>query len=158
MPREPSDSLDSTQGGERRRRLSLHPLVVHFPLALLLLASAADAVSLAGTDELELWWDMSRRAMSCGVILGLLAALSGVLEIFLRPIPPRAFVWLAMHAGTMHLALMGYLVSLLMREPGPPSTTAAVIGFVAAFLLVIGSVPGGVLMFRFGIGTRQRGR
>ncbi len=141
--------------GARRRlllRFALHPVVVHVPLALLLCASTADAIALLGGDGS--WWRLARSTMTWGVILGFPTMLTGVLELVLRRLPSRAFPWLMAHVTTIHLALSGYVVSVVMRDEGAPPPEALAIGFRAALLLLVGAACGSMLVLRFGLAAR----
>lgn len=141
--------------GERRPlllRFALHPVVVHVPLALLLCASTADAIALFGGDPS--WWRLAHGTMTWGVILGFPTSLTGLLEIVLRRLPSRAFPWLMAHATTVYLALIGYLVSVVMRDEGAPPPEALAIGFGAALLLMGGAGCGSMLVLGFGIAAR----
>ena len=133
-------------------RFARHPVVVHVPLALLFCASTADAIALFSGDGA--WWWLARATMTWGVILGFPTSLTGLLELVLRRLPSRAFPWVMAHVATVYLALIGYLVSAIMRDEGPPPPEALAIGFGAALLLLVGAGCGSILVLGFGIATR----
>jgi uncharacterized membrane protein len=140
-------------------RFARHPVLVHVPLALLFCASTADAIALFSDDGS--WWWFARATMTWGVILGFPTSLTGLLELVLRPMSSRAFPWLMAHVATVYVALIGYLLSAVMRDEGPPSPATLAIGFGAALLLLAGAGCGSMLVLGAGKAqapSRQRTR
>jgi uncharacterized membrane protein len=128
-------------------RQPLHPILAHFPVAFLLAASACDLGHLR---------ELAYAALAAGLATGLAALLAGIVEVFLRPISSQAFVWLVAHAAPMQLALVCYLISFVSRGDAAPTGAALATSYAGAALLLGGLVCGGVLVFRFRIGTRPR--
>ena len=126
-------------------RQPLHPLLAHFPIAFLLATSACDLWQLR---------EVAHVALAAGLVTGLAALLAGVAEILLRPLSSEAFRWLIAHAAPMQLALVLYLVSYFLRGDDAPTGAALVTSYLGAGLLLLGMVCGGVLVFRYRIGTQ----
>jgi uncharacterized membrane protein len=125
-------------------RQPLHPVLAHFPVAFLLAASACDLWHLR---------ELAHAALAAGLVTGFAALLAGIVEVFLRPISSQAFVWLVAHAAPMQLALVLYLISYISRGDDVPTGAALATSYAGAALLLGGLVCGGVLVFRFRIGT-----
>jgi uncharacterized membrane protein len=130
-----------------RMRQPLHPIVAHFPVAFLLAATVCDLLG---------EWPIAHAALAAGLVTGLLALLLGIVEVFLRPISSEAYYWLVAHAAPMQVALVLYLVSFAMRGDHVPSAIAIGSSLGGAALLIGGTLCGGVLVYRFRIGTRPR--
>ncbi|HKY91941.1 MAG TPA: DUF2231 domain-containing protein, partial [Nevskiaceae bacterium] len=106
-------------------RRPLHPPLARLALAMLLAVSALDFAGLAWTGES--WWKLGAAALGLGLVAGLLAVIAGVAEIVLRDMPGDALRWLVAHAAAMHVGLIVYLVSYLLRDDGPPSLVARLV-------------------------------
>src|SRR6476469_1371700 len=89
----------------------LHPAIVHFPLGLLLSATIADLVWLAGlTSDTHLGAIM----MAAGLLAGLAAMAAGMVD-FARldqAIVPEAMK----HMAAVGLAWLGYAIALYLRK------------------------------------------
>lgn len=133
----------------------LHPALVHFPLALLLSATAADAIWLAGLTQDT---HIGAVLMAAGLAMGLVAMVAGLVD-FTRlenAIVPHA----VRHIGAVGLAWLGYAVALYLRrdslfgtaELGAPTLA---VSFVSALLLALGGWLGGRLVYTFGAGVSK---
>jgi uncharacterized membrane protein len=131
-------------------RRPLHPLLARIALALLLAASALDFAGLAWRDDP--WHALAAAVLGAGLVAGLLAVIAGVAEIYLRDIPAPALRWLLAHAAAMHVGLVLFLVSFLLRGDGPPSLAAGWVEVAGTLLLVGGAVLGDRLVSRFRVG------
>ncbi|HTM94322.1 MAG TPA: DUF2231 domain-containing protein [Croceibacterium sp.] len=130
----------------------IHPAVVHFPLGLLLSASAADLLHLAG-----IWSNppFSALLIAAGLLGGLGAMAAGLYD-FARldeTIVPHAL----RHMGTVGLAWLGYAVALYLRREtltgsSEPSGASIAVCLASALILAFGGWLGGELVYRYGAG------
>lgn len=136
--------------------LPVHPLTVHFPIALLPVSLLWDGLGLwLGTS---LWWTMSFWTLSLGLVAALPAILTGFVEFARLPSGTPAD-----RPATRHLMLTGgavtfFLVSLLARggpdEPeGARLLGALVCSGVGVGLLAAGGHLGARLVYRYGVGV-----
>ena len=134
----------------------LHPALVHFPIALLLSASIADAAWLAGlTADVHLDAVM----MAGGLAAGLLAMGAGLVD-FARleeSVAPHAL----RHMATVGTAWLGYAIALYLRkdvlllDATNLGTASLAVSLASAFLLVLGGWLGGRLVYTFGAGVSK---
>ena len=129
----------------------LHPVLAHFPVAFWIGASVADLIALK--TGATAWWTVSHHAVAAGTIMGALTLLAGLLELWLRKLPPAARTWVAVHAGLMVTALLVFMVSLSWRTVTPPPLSAVVLSLAGCMLVLAGGYCGGTLVYRFGIGV-----
>jgi nitrite reductase/ring-hydroxylating ferredoxin subunit/uncharacterized membrane protein len=135
----------------------IHPMLIPFPLALLIGALVADLGGyLLGLPDL---WIAGWYLLAGGILMGLLAAVPGLID-YLGTVPPESS---GKERATKHmLANVGALVLFaaawwLRGDPGA-SPGAALLGIeaVGAGLLGIGGWLGGTLVFRNQIGVDHR--
>jgi uncharacterized membrane protein len=134
----------------------LHPALVHFPIALLLSATAVDLAWLAGLTH-----DTHAGAMlmAAGLVMGL-AAMGAGLADFARldeVTVPHAL----RHIGAVGLAWVGFAVALYLRKdnlfgPAAISTASIIASLASAILLAVGGWLGGRLVYTFGAGVAKR--
>jgi uncharacterized membrane protein len=146
--------------------VTLHPAVVHFPIALLLLGSAAGLLYLAGVRQADLvaltWWPLR-----LGWLGGAVALLTGLLaQSRLPPQAPYTDV-LNWHIGASWAMLLVYAVILyrqwlyrnrrraadpadLLDAPGARGWLAAALAAGSALVLVGGWL-GGELVYTWGV-------
>lgn len=131
----------------------IHPMVVHFPVALWTLAVAADAGGWIWRDPV--FWTLSFYAQALGDLAGAAAIVTGWLEFMtILPASPAQDA-AAGHMVMMCSAWLAFLVSLALRSfpPRAPTTiwptAVAEAGWLA---MAIGGWLGGKLVYRFGIG------
>jgi uncharacterized membrane protein len=130
----------------------IHPAVVHFPLGLLLSASAADLLQLAG-----IWSNPQFAALliAAGLLGGLVAMAAGLYD-FARldeTIVPHAL----RHMATVGLAWLGYAVALYLRRAAltgaaEPSGASIAVCLASGAVLALGGWLGGELVYRYGAG------
>jgi len=140
--------------------LPLHPMLVHFPLALTVTATAAfvaarllgaaksaPALSLVGT------WNL------LGGTLGALFALgSGLVALIGAPLAPAAHAAVALHAGWAMLSVCALLVLAVWRGAGSPFDARPSVPFLGVLLLATAALLmtgylGGENVYRHGIGV-----
>ncbi len=133
----------------------LHPAVVHFPLGLLLSASAADLAWLASfTDDVHI----GAVLMAGGLIMGLVAMGAGMVD-FTRldqAVVPHAL----RHMSAVGIAWTGYAIALYLRRDALMGGTelgsvSVAISLVSALLLSLGGWLGGRLVYTFGAGVSK---
>ena len=133
----------------------LHPALVHFPIALLLSATAADLAWLAG---------LSRDAhfgtvlMAAGLAMGLVAMGAGLVDFAKLDdaVVPHAL----RHIGAVGTAWLGYAIALYLRRESlfgdaDLGTATLAASFVSALLLSLGGWLGGRLVYSFGAGVSK---
>jgi uncharacterized membrane protein len=128
----------------------LHPAVVHFPLALLLSATVADLVRLAGltTDT-----HIAAILMAGGLAMGVVAMGAGLFDFakLETGIVPHAL----RHMTVMGIAWLGYAVALYSRRDilaggTTLSSLSLALSVISALALSVGGFLGGRLVYTFG--------
>lgn len=133
-----------------------HPLVIHFPLALLTTAAVLDVVAIVlKREELSRagWW--TQLVGTAGILV---AVLTGIVAENAATIPATAAAAMDMHeelafvCASAFAALLLWRVSAKTKIPGanPWRYLAAYLAAVA--LLVIVGWYGGELVFHYGVG------
>ena len=133
----------------------LHPAVVHFPVALLLSASAADLALLAGlTGDVHI----GSVLMAGGLVMGLVAMGAGLLDFtkLEATVVPHA----VRHMTVMGIAWLGYAIALYLRRDafsgGVTIGSASIaLSLASALLLSVGGWLGGRLVYTFGAGVSK---
>ena len=131
----------------------LHPAIVHFPIALLLSATAADVAWVAGiTGDVRL----GAILMAGGLVMGLVAMGAGMFDLARldQAIVPHAM----RHMAAVSLAWLGYGIALYLHKDGlfgAGTLSSATIGIsiASAFVLALGGWLGGRLVYTFGAGV-----
>lgn len=137
----------------------IHPMLVHFPIALWTVAAGAYVASAAGvTDPVAV---IAKLANGGGLIMAMVAMVAGIFE--LRSIDSKSE---AMRVATWHMMIMAtvwvcFLVALMLSiSTGLDQSTAQVAAAacaVAGFLLMgVGGWYGGRLVYEFGIAVKDR--
>jgi uncharacterized membrane protein len=137
-------------------RPPLHPLLVHFPLALWAMSFVFDVLSLRIGAVMA---EAARFNLAAGIVAALVAAVAGVRD-FRRYLPPGSAVrrigrW---HAAlnTLALALFGASLGLRWSARGAPATPRWPFFLSALGVVVIGvsGYLGGVMVFNHGAARR----
>lgn len=133
----------------------LHPILAHFPVALLLAAPLAQAWHLyrgdAFSDQLQLV------VLVAGLVMALPAALAGSYDAWrniFRPQQAQAYNMAAAHVMAMVTALLifcGALICLLKGQDG----WALGLSVVGALSVTLGGFFGGSLVYLLGVGVRK---
>lgn len=137
---------------------ALHPAVVHFPLALLLLTTALTLHSLRRPDP------FTERAAYLALLVGwwgaLAATVTGTAAAALAwPVRPEALSWLNWHAVAGFGVLIIYGRALLWRRrtpdilQGPNNRRYVLLLLAGAMLLVLDGWLGGHMVYRLGVGV-----
>jgi uncharacterized membrane protein len=133
----------------------LHPAVVHFPIALLLSATAADLARVAGlTGDVQI----AAVLMAGGLAMGLVAMGAGLLDFTKLDdsVVPHAL----QHMAAVGTAWLGYAVALYLRRDVLDGGTVLgsatlMLSFASALVLAAGGWLGGRLVYTFGAGVRR---
>lgn len=129
----------------------LHPILVVFPIGLLVTSLVFDGVYLySGNGR---WADIAYWMILSGVIGGFLAASTGWIDWFAIPTGTRARAIGLVHGVGNFIALVLFALSWLMRRDAPaaPETLAIVLSFVSGGLLLFTGWLGGELVHRLNI-------
>ena len=133
----------------------LHPAVVHFPIALLLSASAADLAWLAGlTGDVHI----AAVLMAGGLAMGLVAMGAGLFDF--TKLDPAVVPHAVRHMSVVGTAWTGYAIALYLRRDvlsdGVTLGSATVaISLLSALFLSVGGWLGGRLVYTFGAGVSK---
>lgn len=133
----------------------LHPAVVHFPIALLLSATAADLAWIAGVSHDT---HFAAVLMAAGLAMGLVAMGAGLIDLIklAEPLFPHAL----RHVTAVGTAWLGYAVALYLRRdslfgPADPGGATLVASIASALILSVGGWLGGRLVYTFGAGVSK---
>ena len=138
---------------------AVHPAVIHFPIALLLLGVALSLSVLRRPD------DFVERAAYGALVIGWWTALAGVVTgtaavALIWPLRPGTLPWINAHAalGLALLVLFGRALLWRRREPavlrGPRRLRYIALLLAGAAMVVVDGWLGGHLVYRMGVGVR----
>ena len=141
---------------ESRTKLAghpIHPMLVVFPLGLLITSLIFDIIYLGTGDNR--WTMVAEYMIGAGVLGGLLAAVFGLLEWLGIPPQTRAKRIGLWHAGANVLVIVLFIISWFLRLPDPahPVTAAIVLSFIGVGIGAVAGWLGGELVDRLGIGV-----
>ncbi len=131
----------------------IHPMLVVFPLGLLLMAVIFDLMALGlGSGY---WSGIAYYLIASGIIGGLAAAVFGLIDWLAIPSNTRAKKIGLLHGAGNVVVLALFTVSCLMRRGAPenPRIAAMLIGVAGMGLALITSWLGGELVDRLGVGV-----
>ena len=133
----------------------VHPMLVNFPLGLLVTSAVFDIVHLITGNGY--WSGIAFWMIAAGVITGVLAAIVGTIDALAIPSGTRAKSVSLFHGTGNLLILVLFAVSWLLRfsVPGNPPVIAYVLSFLGAALLGVTGWLGGELTLRLGIGVDE---
>jgi uncharacterized membrane protein len=133
---------------------AIHPILIVFPLGLLVTSLIFDIIGLAtGSHALA---GVSFWNITAGVIGGLLAAVFGLIDWLAIPKGTRARAVGLWHGLGNVVVVVLFLISWLLRLGAPgyaPGTTAFVVSAIAVLLGGVTGWLGGELVQRLGIGV-----
>jgi uncharacterized membrane protein len=132
---------------------AMHPMLVEFPLGLLITSVIFDIVHLITGNGY--WSEIAFWMIAAGLIGGLLAAAVGAIDWFAIPSGTRAKSVGLWHGGGNLVILALFIISWLFRlhAPGSPSVIAYILSFLGAASLGVTGWLGGELTMRLGIGV-----
>jgi uncharacterized membrane protein len=133
----------------------IHPMLVNFPLGLLMTAAVFDIVHLVTGNGY--WSGIAFWMIAAGVITGVLAAVIGTIDALAIPSGTRAKSVSVVHGSGNALILALFAISWILRfnVPGNPPLAAYILSFLGAALLGVTGWLGGELTLRFGIGVDE---
>lgn len=129
----------------------LHPILIVFPIGLLVTSLIFDGVYLySGNGR---WADIAYWMIISGIIGGFLAASTGWIDWFAIPTGTRARAIGLVHGVGNFIALVLYAASWYLRRDAPeaPETLAIAISSVSAVLLLFTGWLGGELIHRLNV-------
>lgn len=134
---------------------AIHPMLIVFPFGLLSTSLLFDVIALA--TGAARWAEVAYWMISAGLIGGVLAALSGVIDLVHIPSGTRARYIGSWHGAANVGVLILFLVSWLLRNlgTGAPAVAPAVLSSIGLGLLVIAAWLGGELVEQLGIGIAE---
>jgi uncharacterized membrane protein len=131
----------------------VHPAIVHFPIGLLLSATAADLARLAGLTSNA---HIAAALIAGGLVMGLAAMAAGMIDFTKldETVVPHAL----RHMAAVGTAWFGYALALYLRRDvlsgGTDVTTASLaLSVASALVLALGGWLGGRLVYTFGAGV-----
>lgn len=134
----------------------LHPALVHFPIALLLSATAADVAWLVGLTTNT---QIGAILMAGGLTMGLFAMGAGLADFAALEdaVVPHAL----RHISAAGLAWLGYGIALYIRRDnlsGATSlaTSSIIVSIASGLVLALAGWLGGRLVYSFGAGVSKR--
>jgi uncharacterized membrane protein len=136
----------------------VHPALVHFPIALLVLVPLGDvAALLTGWPAL---WAGAFYCLLAGLVTGLVASVPGFVDYLGLPRDAAVERTALRHLGLVLVALALAAVGAIVRGGHGPldgARAGATLGLSLATLipLLAGSYFGGSLVFRHGVGVRK---
>ncbi len=132
----------------------LHPMLVHFPVALWTLSVATDAGGLITGSGI--WWSASFACQALGLLAAVLAMAAGAFDFASLPRGHPGTDTAVAHLTAMGMAWLLYLASVVLRGmPGAdaPPRSAVIAGFVGFLAMAVGGWLGGRLVYHFGVGV-----
>lgn len=135
----------------------LHPLGVHFALALLGVTPLWDTVALMRPETY--WWQFAYWSITVGLLAVVPAAFTGFLDYAAIPRGHPALRIANRHLVIMLTAAGVFAVNLLLRLGSTPPagverTAAVLLSWAGLLLLMTGGWHGGELVYGHGIGRR----
>lgn len=133
----------------------IHPMLIVFPLGLLITSLIFDIIYLGTGDNI--WTVTAEYLIGAGVLGGLLAAVFGLVDWLAIPQRTRAKEIGLWHAGANVTVVVLFIISWFLRLPDPahPGAAAIVLSFLGVGIGAVGGWLGGELVDRLGIGVDE---
>jgi uncharacterized membrane protein len=134
---------------------AVHPILVSYPLGLLPVSLAFDAVRCA--SGAPTWGLISFWMLVAGVLGGLLAATFGIIDWLAIPAATRARRVANWHARVNVAAMLLFAASVFLRrdDPGSPGAIAIALSGAGVVLAAVGGWLGGELVERHGVAVHD---
>jgi uncharacterized membrane protein len=133
----------------------IHPMLIVFPLGLLLTGTLFDIIHVVtGATG---WTLASVYMIGAGIIGALVAAVFGLIDVISIPSGTRAQRVAWVHGVGNVVVVVLYIVSFLIRlgQPAVPSAFAVVLSIAGAALLLVTGWLGGELVNRLGVSVDE---
>lgn len=136
----------------------VHPMLVHFPVALLSASLLWDGVGL--WTGAALWWNLSFWTLVVGLVAAVPAAATGLAEYAKLSAESAAELTATRHLMFTGAAVTAFLVSLLVRGGpeivrGPRLAGALACSALGLGLLAVGGHLGAILVYEYGVGQNS---
>jgi uncharacterized membrane protein len=136
-----------------------HPMVIHFPMALLTVMPLWDLAALWQGDDK--WWQWSFFNLLLGLVSAVPAATSGLIDYLALPAESPAQKTATRHMLLMFSAVAVFAIGLVVRGGMVPSGSFLRVGtfLIDGFGMIVlglGGFFGGELAYGFGVGQKQR--
>jgi uncharacterized membrane protein len=126
----------------------LHPLLIHFPIAFVIAAAAAEAASVLAADDG--WRTVARRSVRAGAVFGVLAAIAGWRLALAPGMEPSPLLAWHRSVGTI-AAGVTFAAALMTAGAGSRSARAVWVYrmalFAAGLLVAVTGHLGGLLVW-----------
>jgi uncharacterized membrane protein len=134
----------------------VHPIVTHFPMALLPVSLLSDLLGL-GTGASS-WWSVSFYNLAIGLVLSIPALITGIADFLAIPQGGPAERAAIRHMFIIVTGIMLYTGSFFIRFgletlTGWRLMSAISLSFVGLVFLLIGGWYGGQLVYRYAVGN-----
>ena len=133
----------------------IHPMLIPFPIALLVGAFVADIVFATSGDLF--WAQAAFYLLGAGIVMALLAAIFGFIDFFgSQRIRDISHAWQHMFANL--LAVVVAVVNFLLRLGGGGDAvlpTGIILSGLTVAILLFSGWRGGDLVYRHGVGTPE---
>lgn len=132
----------------------VHPMLVHFPVALWTLSVATDAGGLITGGEV--WWSASFACQALGLLAAVPAMAAGAIDFASLPRGHPGLDTAVAHLSAMGVAWLSFLASVVLRGlPGTdaPPLVAVIAGFAGFLAMAAGGWLGGRLVYHFRVGV-----
>ncbi len=133
----------------------MHPILTHFPMAMLSITIVWDITGLV--TKQDLWWEISFWSMAVGLAIGVLALLTGLMDSVSIPKEGPEERIMTSHMYAMLCATGIYLCELFVRmghivPSGSRLILALTLSFIGLITMIIGGWYGGELVYRYHVG------
>jgi uncharacterized membrane protein len=149
---------------KQRRKLRffghpVHPVVTHFPMALLPVSFLGDLIGI-WTDA-SFWWSFSFYNLAIGLVLSIPALITGMIDFMAIPQEGAADRVAMRHMTIIITAITLYTVSFFIRfgveiPSGWRVISSVSLSLLGLIFLLIGGWLGGQLVYRYGVGSEPK--
>jgi uncharacterized membrane protein len=149
---------------KQRRKLRffghpVHPVVTHFPMALLPVSFFGDLIGI-WTDA-SFWWSFSFYNLAIGLVLSIPALITGMIDFMAIPQEGAADRVAMRHMTIIITAITLYTGSFFIRfgveiPSGWRLISSVSLSLLGLIFLLIGGWLGGQLVYRFGVGREPK--
>src|SRR5215471_10029839 len=134
----------------------IHPMLVAFPVGLLIFSLISDIIYLARWGG-PVWNDVAMYTMAGGIVGALLAAVPGFVDLFsiTNPRVKRIGIW---HMSINLVVVVLFLINCLMRYQAPRGTAGPIwLSVIGIVLLAVSGWLGGEMVYVHGVAVEPEG-